>query len=152
MRRSVRLVAAATLLLAGCDLNPGPIVGDWRGLDSTFSTVYYAHVEIILDGPPGSVSGRYHYVRLSQLGYEEPDGRFTEWTGTWEQRPFAVDGRPTSLIHLDKLEGPFLRDYLLLPDGRLQPIADLRRPDLSRAAQFYALSPVPRGTFGYGRP
>ncbi len=142
----------AVLALGACAFETGPVVGDWRGIDETISPSYYAHVEVILDGPPGATTGTYHYVRLVQSDVSTPDQHFENWSDRWTSRPISVGGQTLTLIHLDNLLEAHLADFILTRDDLLVPIANPSRPDLSRDALTYALSPVPRGSFGYGRP
>ena len=151
--RVARLCRLGLLVaLAGCDLATGPVIGDWRGVAQTISDYYYARIELILDGPPGATSGEYHYNRLNQQGAAGNGQRYIEWGDRWTSRVITVDGKPATLVHLANLPDASIPNYLLLSDGRLVPEADLNHIDLTRAALRFALAPVPRDTFGYGRP
>jgi hypothetical protein len=139
-------------VLAGCAGPTGPVVGDWRGYENTRVSYYYDEVEIILDGSPGSTEGVYHYVRTSRENFGSGAGRFLRWTDHWTSRPIVNGGRTLTLVHLADLPNGYFEDYVALPDGVLVPVADPARPDLSAAAMRFAMSPLPRTAYGYGRP
>ena len=150
---NVRFAALAGLLtLAACDLQTGPIVGDWTGIEETIAVSYYARIEVILDGPPGATSGTYHYVRLLQIDGGQSGPQELRWTDRWTEHTVVADGRTFSVIHLDRLPNPHIADFVRTADGLLVPVIHPAHPDLSRNAFIWALKPVPRGTFGYGRP
>ena len=139
-------------IVAGCADPTGPVVGDWRGYESTRVSYYFAQVELILDGAPGVTAGTYHYVRTSRENFGADAGRFLSWTDHWTSRPFTTGGRTLTLVHLEHLPNAYLDDYVALPNGVLVPVANPARPDLSAAAMRYAMSPLPRTAYGYGRP
>ena len=143
---------AGLLLLAACDLRTGPVVGDWTGIEETIAQSYYAHLEVILDGTPDATSGTYHYVRLLQIDAGTTGPQELRWTDQWTKRVVIVDGRTLTMIHLDNLPNTHIPDFVLTDADLLVPVSNPSRPDLSRNAFLWALRPVPRGSFGYGRP
>ena len=149
-----KMLAAVLALasLAACAGPTGPVVGDWRGEEPSRATIYQTRIEVILDGVPGAQSGTYHYVALNSgddLGLGE---RHLAWTDRWQMRPVVVNGQTMQLVHLANLAGAHISDFILTPQGVLLPQPDLAHPDLSAQAYRVALVPVPRDSFGYGRP
>ena len=138
--------------MTACAGPTGPVVGDWRGQDSAQSLDQRIEVELILDGPPGAQGGTYHYISLKQATDTDVGNRRLDWTDQWRARPYAVDGRQMQLVHLDRLAGPRIDDFILTPDNILVPLPDPAHPDVSKAALRVALYPLPRTSFGYGRP
>lgn len=149
--RAVMAVAGLSVL-AACADPTGPVVGDWRGQEPSRATIYQTRIEVILDGLPGAKAGTYHYQAESQgddLGLGDRD---LSWTDHWEMRPIAVGGVPMQAVHLAHLAGAHINDFILTPRGVLVPQPNLATPDLSADAYRVALVPVPRDSFGYGRP
>ena len=149
----LRLAAVAGLLaLAACDLQTGPVVGDWTGIEETITSLFYARLEVILDGTPDATSGTYHYVRLLQQDADASGLGELRWTDRWTKRTVVADGRTLTIIHLERLPGPHIADFVLTSDGLLVPVIHPSHPDLSRQAFIWALRPIPRDSFGFGRP
>ena len=141
---------SAVLVMAACAGPTGPVFGDWRGMDTTGMSFDLPEIELVLDGPAEATAGDYHLARQThELFRSSPP--FPAWDGAWTSRLVMVAGRRLRLVHLERMAYGHVADYVLLEDGRLAPVADPSRPDLSGAAR-YALAPVKRGSFGYGRP
>ena len=150
-----RLACAALLLaLSGCFAPTGPVVGDWRGEQPSINLSYSIDTELILDGPPGATSGTYHLisrVRDAEFGGHSLDN--VRWTDQWERRTLQdASGRPYPTIHLTRAPGVQRSDYILTSNGLLVPLIETAHPDVSPAALRFALVPLPRTAFGYGRP
>lgn len=146
------VLGVSLLSLAGCVDATGPVVGDWRGHEPSAVTSYQTSIEVILDGSPGARSGTYHYDALNQGEDFEGGDRHLAWTDRWTMRPVTIGGQTMQAVHLDRLVGGRIGNYILTPQGSLVPQADPAHPDLSANAYRLALLPVPRDTFGYGRP
>ncbi len=146
------VLAAALLTLGACDLRTGPVVGDWTGVEETITSFYYARLEIILDGTPDATSGTYHYVRLLQQDTGASGPQELRWTDRWTRHTVNSDGQTLTVIHLENLPNPHIPNFVLTANGLLVPIVHPGHPDLSRQAFIWALRPMPRDSFGYGRP
>ena len=127
-------------------------MGVWRGQQSTRVVIYPEEVEIILDGAPGARTGIYHYSTTISGTWAEVDERHFEWSNQWEMRPIVIGGVPMRVVHLDRLAGAHTPDYILTPDDLLIPLPEPAHPNVSAAGRRVALYPVPRGSYGYGRP
>ena len=146
------LALAAAFTLAACVGPTGTVLGDWHGIEDTYSSFYYARIEIILDGVPAETGGTYHYIRLLQAEADGSGTRYIRWTDRWTSRIVELDGHPVRMFHLHDVPNGYIRDYALLSNGGLLPIATLDHPDLSANAVLFALAPEPRDSFGFGRP
>ena len=152
----MRMLAGAAALLAasGCAGPTGPVVGDWRGAQPSIDIAYSIDTELILDGTPDATSGTYHLVsrvRDPNFGSENQDD--VRWTDHWEKRTLRdATGRPYPTIHLNRAPGVQRPDYILTSNGLLVPLIEAAHPDVSPAALRFALVPLPRTAFGYGRP
>ncbi len=149
---SVVPLVGALLALQGCIGPQGPIFGDWRGTEQSRDVALVAQVELILDGVPDATSGTYHYVYTPPDTNSQANDGYFRWAGQWDKTALNVEGQSLSLIHLRQGPPGRLADYILLANGSLVPVANPASPDLSRYARGQALRPVPRDTFGYGRP
>ena len=138
--------------IASCFGPVGPIVGDWRDEEPSRAVSLETNIEIILDGLPGATEGTYHYSSLITGEQIDFESREVRWSDRWHMRPITVDGQAMRLVHLDRLVGSNLRDFILTPQNILVPQVNPNRPDLSRNTYLVALYPVPRNTYGYGRP
>lgn len=148
------LAGTALLALAGCTGTTGPVVGDWRGVQPSLDAFYSVNTELILDGTPDAVGGTYHLVSVvmdPNIGGQ--DQQNVRWTDRWEKRVRQdAAGRAYPTIHLHNAPGTQPSDYILTANNLLVPLVNAARPDVSGNALRYALVPLPRNTYGYGRP
>lgn len=140
------------MLLGGCFQPTGPILGDWRGNVPSRSVLYDEQVELILDGAPDATAGTYHLVvnrPSTELGV--PAHRL-DWADRWTRRDVVVGGRHLTQFALANVPEARVGVYTMIDGGLLVPTIDPARPDLSPNATRLALHPVPRSSYGYGRP
>ena len=151
----VRLCAGLVLvLLAGCADPTGPVVGDWRGYQPAISSFDDLSTELILDGLPGAQSGTYHLItRAEEPGLVDDPRWNVRWTDQWQRRVVhGADGSSYVTIHLHRAPDAQVPDYLMTAHNLLVPLDNLAHPDLSSNAIRIALVPLPRDSWGYGRP
>ncbi len=143
----------AMLGLAGCVGPTGPVVGDWRGAEQSIEGYRERVTELILDGTPNDNGGIYHLVSSVPASGIASDSRDIRWSDRWQKRIFRdPSGAPYTVYHLDHAPPSHLADYALLSTGALLPVVDPAHPDLRPQSLQIALQPLPRGTYGYGRP
>lgn len=142
------------IMLAGCAGPTGPVVGDWTGYRMGLEGLDNSSIELILDGEPNATSGTYHLVtRVLDVGAVDDPRWNVRWTDHWERRSLKdAQGQTYDAIHLFKAPNAETPDYMLIANGLLMPVPNIRHPDLSPQAMRYALSPRPRTAWGYGRP
>lgn len=148
--------AALLVTVAGCAGPTGPVVGDWRGYPPSIDIGYSHQTELILDGTPDATSGTYHLVTLLQdpnFGAHSGENQNLRWSDRWEKRMQRdAGGNSYVSIHLRHAPGAEPADYILTSRGLLVPLVQAAHPDLSPGALRYALAPLPRSSWGYGRP
>ncbi len=142
------------VVLAGCAGPTGPVVGDWRGFQPTISSFDNLSTELILDGEPDARAGTYHLVtRAMEPGLVDDPRWNVRWTDQWERRVVQdANGRSYTTIHLHRAPGAQVPDYILTANNLLVPLDNPQHPDLSANALRIALVPLPRSSWGYGRP
>lgn len=142
------------IMLAGCAGPTGPVVGDWRGYQLGVSGINNLSTELILDGAPDAQSGTYHLItRAMEPGMIDDPRWNVRWTDHWERRVLQ-DAQSQSYvsIHLHNAPNAETPDYIVTSNDLLVPVPNTRHPDLSPDAMRVALMPLPRTTWGYGRP
>lgn len=142
------------IMLAGCTGPTGPVVGDWYGYQLGVSGFSNLSTHLILDGAPDAQSGTYHLItRDMEPGLMDDPRWNVRWTDHWERRVQQdAEARTYTSIHLDHVPNAETPDYILTANGLLALVPNTRHPDLSPAALRYALVPLPRSAWGYGRP
>ncbi len=143
-----------SLLAAGCVPRPtGPILGDWRGTPPGPWVDEPKIVELVLDGAPDAVSGRYHIAITIQNTQTGAGVGTTRWQGDWTGSQQTIDGRSARIIRLHHMVGGETDRYELAADGTLRPATgDNDRAQSYSAAQvaLYTLRPLRRGSWNYG--
>jgi len=142
------------IALAGCAGPTGPVVGDWRGYQLGLTGLNNLYTQLILDGEPDAQSGTYHLVTKAMEPGLTDDPRWNvRWTDHWERRTLQVAQAQTYIsIHLFNAPNAETPDYLLTSNGSLLPVPNTKHPDLSPEAMKTALVPLPRTSWGFGRP
>ena len=142
------------VMLAGCADRTGPVVGDWRGYQPSITSFDNLSTELILDGPPEATSGTYHLItRAEDPGLVDDPRWNVRWTDHWERRVVqGADGHSYVTIHLHEAPDAEVPDYVMTANDLLVPLNNLDHPDLSPNAIRIALVPLPRTSWGYGRP
>ena len=144
-------VFAALLGLAGCAQTDGPVLGDWHGRQPTGAGIYSSYVDLVLHGAPGAVEGEYDFQAnkldptLTNVG-----DRTLTWGGRWTLTRTAASGA-TQILELHDLPSSQVSRYALTPKSLLVPLTSAAQPDTSRYGLQYALSPVPRTSWRFGR-
>jgi len=156
LRPGSRFLFAAGLLsaTAACQDPTGPVLGDWRGNQPALNSFYQRTTELILDGTPAATTGTYHLIRLTQdPTFGAGSGRFLRWADRWTRETVRdTQGAPHDGFRLRNAPGAEPSLYVLTADQLLVPVYNEQHPDLSPAARRIALYPLPRTSWGYGRP
>ena len=143
------LTTAMLLAVAGCITPHGPVFGDWSGRQPDGDGLDAHFVDLVLHGSPGDSSGGYEYKSVRSVGaFVDPAERNLTWDGRWTLTP--VPGGPPRL-DLHNLPNSEISRYALLGNGLLVPLTSGGTPNLSRYSLSYALKPVPKSNWGYGR-
>jgi len=142
------------IMLAGCAGPTGPVFGDWYGYEMGLSGINNLSIHLILDGEPDAQSGTYHLItRMMEPGQMDDPRWNVRWTDRWERRVLQdSQARTYTSIHLHKVPNAETSDYILTANGSLAPVPNTRHPNLSPEVLKYALAPLPRSAWGYGRP
>ncbi len=155
MMRTMWLRAAMTagilLGLAGCVTPSGPIFGDWTGRQPTSLGLNPTFVNLVLHGSPEARAGSYAYqATMTDTTFNGPGGRTLSWDDRWTLSPAKGGGAPMILV-LHNLPGGQIDRYALLGNGVLVPLTNGGAPDTSQYGLHYALVPVSKSSWGYGR-
>ncbi len=155
-RRPGRAACALSLLVlaAGCVPRPtGPILGDWRGTQPGPWVDEPKIVELVLDGAPDAVAGRYHIAVTLQNTLNGAGSGTTRWQGEWTGDQETIGGRVVHVIRLRHMFDGEIDRYELSADGALRPLNGAA-PGGNRysAAQVapYVLQPLRRDSWNYG--
>ena len=152
MRSNGFLVLLTAALLAGCVAAPaGPVFGDWQGSPPGPDSSTPETVHLVLDGSPDARSGRYHLsttVRSTFIG--AGGGGTTDWSGIWTRQQETAHGQTRTIITLHDALASDIDQYLLAPDGTLQPVSNTR-PFSKQDVALYTLYPLARGSRNYGQ-
>ena len=153
MIKASRAVAALGLMLAldGCVQPAGPVFGDWTGRQPLGSVNRPAFVDLVLLGQRGAREGRYQ-IKSTQTDATLVAGgaRTLQWSNHWTLQPGSSPGAPQILV-LHNLPNSQISNYALLGNGLLVPLGKNGEPDTSNYGLHYALKPVPKSNYSYGR-
>lgn len=144
------------LLLAatGCVPRPtGPILGDWRGTQPGPWVDEPKIVELVLDGAPDAVTGRYHVAITVQNTLNGGGSGTMRWQGEWTGGQETIGGRTVHVIELQHMLNGEIDRYELAADGTLRPVTGNSGAARSySAAQIapYTLWPLRRDSWNYG--
>ena len=146
--------ACALLLAAGCVPRPtGPILGDWRGTPPGPYVEEPKIVELVLEGAPDAVSGRYHIAITVQNTRNGAGAGTTRWQGEWTGSQQPLDGRSARIIRLQHMLDGEIDRYELAQDGTLRPATGAPGTVRSYSAAqvaLYTLQPLRRDSWNYG--
>ena len=153
MAKAYRIAAALglTLALAGCFQPTGPVFGDWSGRQPIVSVNQPSFVDLVLLGLPGTRAGRYQIKSTQTDATLSNSGAHTlRWSNRWTIQPGPTPDAPQILI-LHNLPNSQISRYALLGNGLLVPLGKDGQPDTSNYGLHYALKPVPKSNYSYGR-
>ncbi len=139
------------LVLTGCVGPTGPVFGDWSGRPPNAGGDYSSYVDLVLHGAPGDSAGAYEFqaTTLAPTATDVED-RYLTWGDRWTLSG-GVGAGSARILELHNLPPSQISRYALLPNGVLVPLKRGGQPDLSAYSLGYALAPVPRTRWGYGR-
>lgn len=149
-----RSCALLLLLGTGCVPRPtGPILGDWRGTPPGPDVNEPKIVELVLDGSPDAVTGRYHIAITVQNTLVGGATGTTRWQGDWTGSQDVINGHVEHIIQLRHMVDGEIDRYELANDGTLRPAnRDGRDAHSYSDAQIalYTLQPLRRDSWNYG--
>jgi len=142
------------LVAAGCVPRPtGPILGDWRGTQPGPYVAEPKIVELVLDGAPDAVAGRYHVAITVQNTLIGGGSGTTRWQGEWTGDQEMVGGRSARVIQLRHMLDGEIDRYELAGDDSLRPVNQSARsghPYSDAQIALYVLQPLRRDSWNYG--
>ncbi len=140
-----------TLALAGCVTPSGPVFGDWRGRQLGDSINNPTFVNLVLHGSPGDQGGAYDFqAQVLDPSLDGLGNHTVIWGDQWSLVHSSTPGAPPILV-LHNLPASQISRYALLPNGLLVPVNTGSLPTNARYNLQYALQPVPKQSWGYGR-
>ena len=147
----VAIIGGALLAVAGCATPTGPVFGDWSGRQPSGMELGSSFVELVLLGAPDAHAGRYKYrTTITSSSFSNVGTRIVSWDDRWTLTRAPVANAPT-ILQLHNLPADQIARYALLDDGTLLPLNRQGQPDASRFSRAFALKPLPRSSWGYGR-
>ncbi|WP_428391221.1 hypothetical protein [Lichenicoccus sp.] len=147
----IAAVLGLTLALDGCFQPTGPVFGDWTGRQPLISINQPSFVDLVLLGLPGAREGQYQ-IKANQTDatLSNSGARTLRWSNRWTLQPGPTPDAPQLLV-LHNLPNSQISRYVLFGNGVLVPLGKNGQPDTSNYGLQYALKPVPKSNYSYGR-